>query len=208
MRISDWSSDVCSSDLSQHIFASDAYRTDTHELRIASPADNRWRLVAGLFWQEQRHDIEQDYKVDGLSTVQEVPGWSDTLWLTQQQRIDRDEAVFGELSFDITPALTATAGLRHFRADNSLKGFFGYGDWGWSSSSGVVACFSDEQFHGAPCVNLDKRVEEEDTIGRFNLSWKLDEDRMVYATWSEGYRPGGINRRGTVPPYKIGRAHV
>ena len=24
---------------------------------------------------------------------------------------------------------------------------------------------------------------------------------MVYATWSEGYRPGGINRRGTLPPY-------
>ena len=27
---------------------------------------------------------------------------------------------------------------------------------------------------------------------------------MVYATWSEGYRPGGINRRGTVPPYTSG----
>jgi outer membrane receptor protein involved in Fe transport len=25
---------------------------------------------------------------------------------------------------------------------------------------------------------------------------------MVYATWSRGYRPGGINRRGTVPPYE------
>lgn len=25
---------------------------------------------------------------------------------------------------------------------------------------------------------------------------------MVYATWSQGYRPGGINRRGTLPPYK------
>ena len=186
---------------SQHIFAKDGYRTDTHELRVATPADNRWRVVAGLFWQEQSHEIEQDYRVDGLSAVQEVPGWPDTIWLTQQQRVDRDEAVFGELSFDITPALTATAGLRHFRADNSLKGFFGYGDWGWSSSSGVVACFSDEPFQGAPCVNLDKRVEEDDTIGRFNLSWKLDEDKMVYATWSEGYRPGGINRRGTVPPY-------
>src|SRR3546814_15643380 len=24
---------------------------------------------------------------------------------------------------------------------------------------------------------------------------------MVYATWSQGFRPGGINRRGTLPPY-------
>jgi outer membrane receptor protein involved in Fe transport len=50
-------------------------------------------------------------------------------------------------------------------------------------------------------VNLDKRVKESDSIGRFNLSWKIDDDKMVYATWSEGYRPGGINRRGTIPPY-------
>jgi outer membrane receptor protein involved in Fe transport len=25
---------------------------------------------------------------------------------------------------------------------------------------------------------------------------------MVYATWSEGFRPGGINRRGSLPPFK------
>ena len=25
---------------------------------------------------------------------------------------------------------------------------------------------------------------------------------MFYATWSEGFRPGGMNRRGTFPPYK------
>ncbi len=25
---------------------------------------------------------------------------------------------------------------------------------------------------------------------------------MLYATWSEGFRPGGINRRGTLPPYE------
>jgi outer membrane receptor protein involved in Fe transport len=186
---------------SQHIFATDGYRTDSHELRIASPADNRLRVVGGLFWQRQSHDILQDYKVDGLSAVQEVPGWADTIWLTAQQRVDRDKAAFGEVSFDITPRLTATGGVRFFRADNSLYGFFGYGDWGWSSSSGVVICTVDQQFLGAPCVNLDKRVKESDSIGRFNLSWKIDDDKMLYATWSEGYRPGGINRRGTIPPY-------
>ncbi len=186
---------------SQHILAKDRYRTESHELRLASPAENRWRVVGGLFWQRQRHDIFQNYLVDGLSAVQQVPGFDDTIWLTAQQRVDRDQAVFGEVSFDITPRLTATGGMRFFRSDNSLVGFFGYGDWGWSSSSGVVVCFDDRQVMGAPCTNLDKRVKENDSIGKFNLSWKLDEDRMLYATWSQGYRPGGINRRGTVPPY-------
>jgi outer membrane receptor protein involved in Fe transport len=28
---------------------------------------------------------------------------------------------------------------------------------------------------------------------------------MVYATWSTGFRPGGVNRRGTIPPYQPDR---
>jgi outer membrane receptor protein involved in Fe transport len=184
----------------QYIQAVDGYKRTSHELRISSPQENRFRAVAGLFWQQQSHDIFQRYKVDGLTADFEVPGWTDTIWLTAQQRKDRDEAVFGELSFDLTDSLTATGGMRWFKARNSLKGFFGYSD-NFSSGTGVAACFSDEQFHGGPCVNLDKRVSESDSLGRFNLTWEIDDKKLVYATWSEGYRPGGINRKGTLPPY-------
>ena len=37
---------------------------------------------------------------------------------------------------------------------------------------------------------------------RVNLTYKFTEEAMVYATYSEGFRPGGINRRGTLPPYE------
>ena len=30
---------------------------------------------------------------------------------------------------------------------------------------------------------------------------RITDDHLVYATWSRGFRPGGINRRGTLPPY-------
>jgi iron complex outermembrane recepter protein len=195
---------VCPTSLinpSQHIDATDGYTKTSHELRITSPTENRLRLVAGLFWQQQGHDIFQRYLVDGLSAVQEVPGWPDTIWLTAQRREDRDEAVFGQVSFDINPALTATVGGRYFRSNNSLKGYYGYGDWGWSSS-GVASCFSDEPFHGGPCTNLDKSTRETGSLGRANLTWRINDNKMVYATWSEGYRPGGINRKGTLPPYQ------
>ena len=184
----------------QYIQATDGYKRTSHELRIASPQENRFRMVAGLFWQQQAHDIFQRYRIDGLSSDIEVNGWDDTIWLTAQQRKDRDEAVFGELSYDLTDALTLTGGMRWFKANNSLKGFWGYGD-GFSGSTGVSQCFSDEPFQGAPCTNLDKRVGERDSLGRVNLAWQIDDAKMVYATWSEGYRPGGINRKGTLPPY-------
>jgi len=185
---------------SQYIQGIDGYQRDTHELRISSPQDDRLRFVAGLFWQDQKHSIEQRYRVDGLASSLSVTGWEDTIWLTQQRRVDHDEAVFGELSFDFTDKLTATAGMRFFEAENSLKGFFGFSE-GYSGSTGEAACFDQTDFHGAPCINLDKRTKDDGSLGKFNLTYQLDDNKMIYGTWSEGYRPGGINRRGSLPPY-------
>jgi iron complex outermembrane receptor protein len=200
----------------QYIQAKDRYKKTSHELRIASPQDQRFRFVAGLFWQEHFHDIQQRYRIDGLASVLSVRGWEDTIWLTKQERRDQDQAIFGELSFDITDKLTATAGFRHFRNDNSLKGFFGFSEGYLPQTSrppetryGQAACivrFGPDptqwpSFNGAPCTVFDKEVREKDTLGKFNLSYKLTDDKMLYFTWSEGYRPGGINRRGTLPPY-------
>ncbi len=185
---------------SQYIQAKDGYSKTSHELRLSSSADQPVRFVAGLFWQDQGHDILQRYRVDDLAAVLEVPGWPDTIWLTAQKRKQRDEAIFGEVSWDITDHLTATGGLRYFKTDNSLRGFFGYGS-GYSSGTGEAACFSSESVLGSPCLNLDKQVSERDHVGKFNLTYKFDDNKLMYFTWSEGYRPGGINRRGTVPPY-------
>ena len=33
-------------------------------------------------------------------------------------------------------------------------------------------------------------------------TWKPNQDLLFYVTWSRGFRPGGVNRRGTLPPYK------
>ena len=185
---------------SQYIQGIDGYKRDTHELRISSPQDNRWRFVAGVFWQDQSHSIEQRYRVDGLAESLSVTGWEDTIWLTQQERDDRDEAFFGEVSFDITDRLTATGGVRFFEADNSLKGFFGFSE-GYSGSTGEAACFDQTDFDGAPCINLDKSTSDDGSLGRVNLTFQATDDVMLYGTWSEGYRPGGINRRGSLPPY-------
>jgi outer membrane receptor protein involved in Fe transport len=161
--------------------------------------------------------------INDLAATLEVTDWPDTIWLTEQERIDRDQAIFGELSYDITDKLSVTGGLRWFEAENSLVGFFGFGD-GFSTSgkSGEALCsdigspdtpveddVGDEstwvpfvnQTGTAPCTNLQRRVDEKDTIGKFNISYKFDPDRMVYATYSRGYRPGGINRFAAIPPY-------
>jgi iron complex outermembrane recepter protein len=196
-------------DPSQFINGTDGYKRQSHEFRISSPQDNRFRFVAGLFFQDQEHEIFQNYQIRGLVGYPDgdggavpisVTGWPDTIWLTNQLRKDKEQAIFGEVTFDFTDSLSGTAGIRYFEYENSLMGFFGYNE-NYSSNYGEALCFSDKQYNGSPCTNLDDKVDDSGSVPKFNLTYRFDERRLVYATYSEGYRPGGINRNGTVGPY-------
>ena len=189
----------------QLIQATDRYKKMAHELRFASPSDKRLRLIAGLFYQRQEHNIEQNYIIPGLADFLVVDGTND-VWLTKQLRVDRDYAAFGELSFDITPKLTATAGGRWYKFNNSLVGWFGFNNFtddgiGYSSNPDYL-CDGPPVVDGSPCTNLDKSVKDSGFVHRLNLTYKANDDLLFYATWSRGFRPGGVNRRGSFPPYK------
>jgi iron complex outermembrane receptor protein len=187
-------------DPTQRITGRDHFTRSSNEIRLSSPQDQRLRYVVGAFEQRQTHFIEQNYQITGIDPGIAVPGWKDTLWLTEQLRIDRDYAAFGEAYFDITPKLMLTAGVRAFKADNSLRGFYGFGR-GYSSRTGVAACFAPNSVGAGPCTNLDKRVKETGETYKLSLNYHIDDDKMVYATYSQGFRPGGINRRSTLAPY-------
>jgi outer membrane receptor protein involved in Fe transport len=186
---------------SQHIVGTDKFSKDSQELRISSPASDRFRITAGLFYEHQTHDIRQQYEIPGLDPALSVSTLPGTIWLTEQVRTDRDAAVFGEASYDITDQLSITGGLRVFDARNSLYGFYGFGA-GYSSHTGEAACFDFTPFKDAPCVNLNKVVEQVSQTYKANITYKFDADRMIYFTASDGYRPGGINRAGNLPPYQ------
>ena len=189
---------------SQYINGKDGYTKISHELRFSTSAENRWRFVGGLFAQRQTHDIEQVYRITGMADAGEVTGWDDTFWLTKQMRVDRDAAIYGEVTFDATDKLSFTGGARYFRTENSLGGFYGFGlNNVYGSDTGEQSCNPDYGvFETAPCDNLEKVVKQDDSTFRFNATFHATDDVMFYATWSEGFRPGGVNRRGTFPPYK------
>jgi outer membrane receptor protein involved in Fe transport len=191
----------------QHIVGTDHYTKTSNELRISSPKQYPFRFVGGLFLQRQVHDITQNYVVnngDPLADSLSIPGWPGSLWLTDQQRVDRDSAVFGEFSYDILKNLTATAGARYYTYDNTLQGFYGF-NANYSSSEGTATCFTPfVPFHGAPCQDLNGRTTGSGTSPKVNLTYKFDNDRMIYATYAKGFRPGGVNRNGggSLPPYQ------
>ena len=143
------------------------------------------------------------------------------IYLNSLDRVDTDRAVFGQIAYDLTDSLELTVGARFFEPEVTVNGFFGYGlgfspasaptgsepgalanggsgafspmGQGWSRN-GEYRCKSQAAYKDAPCQNVAKGISESEHIGRANLRWKASEDAMFYATWSEGYRPGGINR--------------
>ncbi len=96
-----------------------------------------------------------------------------------------------------------TGGLRYFETENSLKGFFGFSAV-FSGMTGESQCFDPEPFRTAPCTNLDKTVKEDGNTKRLNVTFHATDDVMLYATWSEGFRPGGINRQRHHSPVRGG----
>ncbi|HEY4070174.1 MAG TPA: TonB-dependent receptor [Sphingomicrobium sp.] len=210
----------------QHIVGSDHFKKMSQELRVATPSDRPVRGLVGLFYQNQKNHILQDYLIDNLATSLSVPGWADTLWLTNQQREDKDYAIFGEGNWDITPQITLTAGTRYYKFDNTIIGFNGFGqDTPSGSSLGYNRCLTVNGLElrndpdsplvtggvdNTPCTNVGvvadgklqpKRSKGNGWLYRFNAQWKPAEALMFYVTWSKGYRPGGINRQPTAPAY-------
>ena len=234
----------------QYITGGNNFKKLSQELRVSSPADKPFRVIAGAFYQRQSNDILQEYHVDNLADSLSVNGRPGLIWLTSQKRIDRDYAVFGEASFDVTPQITLTGGGRWYKFDNTVFGFAGFGrdplfiqdangdpidpsivpNAVYSTKTGVAQCYTtsgdtlresqingtdttlilDGVIDGTPCINVatfengklkPKQSKDSGWTYRFNGNWKPREGLLFYATWSKGFRPGGINRQPGLAPY-------
>ena len=184
----------------------------SHELRLSTPADEPVKATVGLFIQRQLHNIWQLYTMpgygftsvysppgnpNGLATDISIPGFPNAIWLTDEQRVDRDQAAFAQVTWDITSQWSLTGGLRYYKYDNSLQGFFGYSpNYVYGSP-----CTTAPSTKYAPCTNLNTDVTDHGTVPRVNLTYKITPDHLLYATYSKGFRPGGVNRVSGAPPY-------
>lgn len=185
-------------DPNQHFTSTDDYTKWSNEFRVSSPIDDRLRFLGGIFSERQSDLGDSNFFVPGLAASggATVPGAGDDIFLIRLNRIDRDFAVFGELAYDILPGLTMTLGGRYFTTDNTLYGFSGF-----ASDARSPSCVATTSISQVPCVNVNSEAKESGETHKANLAWKIDSQRMIYATYSTGFRPGGANRQATVPKY-------
>lgn len=96
--------------------------------------------------------------------------------------IDNDSwAVFGQVNFDLTETLTLTVGGRYTESNKDF------------------ALITERRV--GPISDQGGKLTTEEFTPLVSLAWQVQEDVMVYATWSEGYRDGSYAARftGAVP---------
>jgi outer membrane receptor protein involved in Fe transport len=201
----------------QIIYGDSWFTKTSNELRVTTPKRYPVKATVGAFAQTQTHEIYQRYAIpgyngNGLADSLSVPGWGQTLYLADLERVDRDKAVFAQATWDMDPHWALTGGLRQYWYDNSVIGFFGFPSYvaGTHGGGSGTNCRTPTYlpFHGAPCTDLAQSTEGAGHTPLATLTYFGDDDLMLYGTYSKGFRPGGINRaidpstHAVPPPYK------
>lgn len=156
----------------------------SQEIRIASSGEGRLNYIAGVFYQDRKRDYTQDAIAPGVDAHTGAPSSDygalvpDQVFYGFQNIRQKQKALFGELSYKITPRLTATAGLRYFDFSEKYETF----------SAGLLNGGSD-RYKGD--------FSEDGFTPKFNLSFDATPENMIYVQASKGFRLGGVNT--TVP---------
>ncbi|WP_114325831.1 TonB-dependent receptor [Candidatus Colwellia aromaticivorans] len=123
-------------------------------------------------------------------------------------------AVFGQLEFNITDTVTASIGARWYQIEDTYKGatttvdvssrLRAFGD-------GSPEAFTEELFEDdaqaiqdaitngdleTSLLDNNGTLTVDDTIIKASLDWKVSDEVMLFASYSEGFRPPVTNRVG------------
>ena len=119
------------------------------------------------------------------------------------ERTDEQMGVFGELSYDISDDLSVTLGARYYDIEIDFDGSAAGSFFNFCGSTNP-ACVDAQVFgtniatlYGGdnPTSGIDKATAD-GTIFKFTASYTPTEDMLLYATVSEGFRAGFLNRPG------------
>ena len=186
----------------------------THEFRFTTPEENRIRLTAGVFIDEFEIETQDDYLYEGSTDLGFVPNAPiaaaaqvnastrapGITFFNDIRRTEEQVAFFGEVSYDFSDKVTALIGMRRYDLEIDFEGSSNFGDGIFQGSPGVGVRNTDRgrDYDVSGGHSKDPR-EFDDIITKFTLSYTPKDNVLLFATMSEGYRPGGWNRGGGIP---------
>jgi iron complex outermembrane recepter protein len=154
----------------------------SEELRIASNSDSAFQWLGGVFYSnlESRWIFTSDQPEAPPALLEQAFGVDNTRILAAYEPATiKQNAVFGEASFQFTPQLKATVGLRRFSFTTTQTDEEGGAGLGLPPGQLTDSTFS---------------LSSSGVTPKFDLSYQPNKDLMIYATAAKGFRPGGVNQ--------------
>lgn len=113
-------------------------------------------------------------------------------------RTDEQLGLFGEATFDLTEQFAVTVGARWYDIEVDLEGsanssFFNLGA---TTDAQVFGTNISAQFAPNNTVGAPDKAATDGAIYKLTGTWTPNSDMLFYATYSEGFRPGLLNRPG------------
>ena len=170
----------------------------TQEFRLASkPGDFSWQTGVFLFHQNLRdHYILNQYGYDAgafltnygrlanpaAAAVTVTPG---SQYLDDVRSRTDSVALFGQFNWEIFTGLTLTGGVRYTKD--------------WRDGTAISSVNGTIPASLTPAINDNLRIDGDNVSGLASLAYKLDDNSLVYATYSNGYKAAGLNLDAAVP---------
>ncbi|MDB6008932.1 MAG: TonB-dependent receptor [Gammaproteobacteria bacterium] len=185
----------------------------SQEFRLASKSGGTFDWVAGVFYKDQKTFIQEheyypgydgfyancpqtvpsdlgavngstcglgEYIDTGATSVAGIPLVRDQAYIGDFETRFKDLAVFGELTWHVTSAWSVTGGTRAFKQTVNQ-----------AQQTGLL--FDGPGFAANEALSDEFRR----ALWKVNTAYQLDKTDLVYATWSQGFRRGGVN---ALPP--------
>ncbi|MEM9738838.1 MAG: TonB-dependent receptor [Pseudomonadota bacterium] len=114
-------------------------------------------------------------------------------------RTDEQIGVFGEATYDLLPDLFAvTVGARYYDIEVDLEGSANssFGNLGGTTDAQVFGTNLSQRFGPDGPADVPDVAATDGVIFKVTADWTPTSDLLFYATYSEGFRPGLLNRPG------------
>ena len=193
----------------------------THELRVNAPVSDTIEVTAGMFFSdlvltelnlftypssvEYGVDYAPNYALTDTSVTGSInsasPGWfsagpfsTPVIFFNDIKRTDKQKGFFGEMNIALQDDVELTVGARYYDIDVDFEGsanssFLNGGGDVQRYGSNLSAQYAPDNPNGYP-----DKASTDGVIGKATLSWNPSDNAMYYITWSEGFRPGLLNR--------------
>ncbi|GAA6185590.1 TonB-dependent receptor [Aliiglaciecola sp. NS0011-25] len=153
------------------------------ELRLASTTDDKLQWTVGAYADKKDVFYENTFPVPGADAILGVPSSAfgapeDHLYYGFDDLTVETYALFGEAYYDIGD-LSITAGLRYFNWKQNIEFY----------QSGL--------FNGESNGDIRPESTTDGVNPKLNVSYRLNDEVLVYAQAAKGFRYGGIN--GAIP---------